>query len=421
MSAPALRAYRLMLGLAEPLAPLILKRRLAKGKEDGPRLGERLGRTNLIRSPGPLVWLHGVSVGESLSLLPLIERLRGERPGLTLLVTSGTQTSAALLARRLPQGVIHQYAPVDAPGAVARFLVHWRPDLGVFAEGDIWPNLLMAAKARGVKLALVSARITEKTARGWSVFPASAALAFGAFDIALPQDEESARRLQDLGANVTGRLNLKLAGDPLPADPAALKALKSAVAGRPVLLAASTHGGDEPLALDAYAQADPDRKSLLVIVPRHAERGPTLAETARARGLTATLRSAGEAPASGQVHVADTLGELGLWFRVAAATYMGGGLTERIGGHNPLEAARLDCPVISGPRVSNWAEVYAALGDVGGVTVIETAADLAAAFARALTDPAAMKAQAARARALADGQAAAMDAGWAALKPLLPA
>ena len=206
MSAPALTVYRLLLGLAEPLAPLILQQRAARGKEDRPRLRERLGWPSRTRPKGPLVWMHGASVGETLSLLPLIERLRAERPDLSLLVTSGTATSANLLARRLPADVPHQYAPIDAPRAAARFLDYWRPDLAIFAEGEIWPNLLLGAKARGAKLALVSARITEKTATGWGRYPRSAKQAFGAFDLTLPQDDASARRLLELGARVDGRV-----------------------------------------------------------------------------------------------------------------------------------------------------------------------------------------------------------------------
>src|SRR5690606_33470056 len=156
--------YRLGTGLAQPLAPGLLKKRAARGKEDPARIGERLGHAAKPRPPGPLVWLHGASVGESLSVLPLVERLRAERPDIAVLVTSGTVTSAELLERRLPNGAVHQFAPVDAPGAVRRFLDHWRPDLGVFIESELWPNLLLGAERRGMKLALLSARITEGSA-----------------------------------------------------------------------------------------------------------------------------------------------------------------------------------------------------------------------------------------------------------------
>lgn len=421
----ALTAYRLALGLAEPLAPLLLRGRLAKGKEDPERIGERLGHAGLPRPAGPLVWMHGVSVGETVSLLPLIDRLRAERPDVAVLMTSGTPASAQMMARRLPPGVIHQYAPVDTPRAVRRFLDHWRPDLGLFTESEIWPNLILEAKARGTRLALISARITRRTADGWRRHAGAAKAVFGAFDLALPQDDASAERLRALGAAPGPVLNLKLAGAPLPVDRKALAAVKRSAEGRPILLAASTHPGDETavldaVALDALTRAKRDGGGLLVIAPRHVERGPAIADLVRERGLAVTLRSRGEPVGVGHVHVADTLGELGTWFRAARVAYIGGGLSSQIGGHNPLEAARLDCPVISGPEVANWDEVYTALEAVDAVTFVEDAPQLATAFGEALDDPAAGAARAARARALTDGQAAALDAGWAALTPLLP-
>ncbi|WP_442957945.1 3-deoxy-D-manno-octulosonic acid transferase, partial [Phenylobacterium sp.] len=247
-------------GLAEPLAGPLLRRRARRGKEDGARLGERLGRASQPRPPGPLVWLHGVSVGESVSLLPLVEALRAARPDLALLVTSGTRTSADLLARRLPLGVLHQYAPVDGPRAVAAFLDHWRPDLALLVESELWPNLILAAQARGTRLALASARMTEKSARGWARAPAAAARLLAAFDLILPQDEATAGRLAALGARPGPQLNLKTIGAPLPCDAAELAALKDAWGGRPVVLAASTHPGEEAMVLEAFkplAERDP--------------------------------------------------------------------------------------------------------------------------------------------------------------------
>jgi 3-deoxy-D-manno-octulosonic-acid transferase len=412
-----LALYRLATAALEPLAPALLRRRAARGKEDAARLNERLGRPSLARPVGPLVWLHGASVGETLSLLPLIAWLQKQRPDLVLLVTSGTATSAELLARRLPAGVIHQYAPIDAPGAARRFVAHWKPGLVVLAESEIWPNLIGEARAAGAKLALVSARMTASSAAGWAKLPATAAAMFGAFDIVLAQDDASAQRLTRLGARDDGRLNLKLAGDPLPVDPAALKALTQAAGKRPILLAASTHHGDESMVLDAYAQADPDHRALLVIAPRHPARAQDVVDLARDEGFTAALQS--EAPfGQAEVQVIDTLGDLGPWFAAATLAYVGGGLSEKIGGHNPLEAARLDCAVASGPDVGNWASVYAALGDAA--VIVRDAADLFEAFKVALDDPAAVETRAKRGRAIADAQAAGLEAAFAPLKALLP-
>jgi 3-deoxy-D-manno-octulosonic-acid transferase len=332
-------------------------------------------------------------------------------------VTSGTTTSAQLLARRLPDGVIHQYAPIDAPGAARRFIGHWRPDLAILAESEIWPNLIAAAKGAGARLALVSARMTPSSAAGWSRLPGSAAAVFESFDIVLAQDDASASRLARLGARDDGRLNLKLAGEPLPFDPAALEAIKAAAGKRPILLAASTHDGDEAMVLAAYATADPDHRALLVIAPRHPSRAQAVVDLARDEGFTAALQS--EAPlGQAEVQVIDALGALGPLFAAAALAYVGGGLSEKIGGHNPLEAARLDCAVASGSRVGNWASVYTALGDT--VAMTDDAEALTQVFSTALDDPKGVKARAMRARAIADEQAAGLQAAFAPLKVVLP-
>lgn len=411
-SPPALRAYKAATGLLQPFAPLLLRARVRRGKEEPARLPERLGRPSLDRPAGPLAWLHGASVGETLSVLPLITRLRQARPDLNLLVTSGTVTSAALLARRLPPGVLHQYLPVDAPGPADRFLDHWRPDLAVFVESEIWPNLLTAARARGVKLALLSARLSEASLRGWSRTPASARALLGGFDLVLAQDEDTAARLRRLGARDDGRLNLKLVGEPLPVDAAALAKAESDAAERPVLLAASTHPGEEEIALAAHAALPGE--PLLVIVPRHPVRGPEIAtETG------AGLRSRGDRLGGQAVYVADTLGELGLWMRLSRAVLVGGSLVPGVGGHNPLEPARLDRPAASGPYVENWRPVYEALQAGDGIGWVRTSGELAQFWTRALEGDAALSAQAANARRFAEGWTGALDEAVERLLELL--
>jgi 3-deoxy-D-manno-octulosonic-acid transferase len=203
-----LALYAAATGLLEPLGPALLRGRARRGKEDPDRLGERLGRPSIPRPPGPLVWLHGVSVGETTSLLPLVAALRARRPGLTLLVTSGTVTAARLLAARLPKGVIHQFAPVDTPGAARRFLDHWQPALAVFVESEIWPNLILSAKSRGTRLALLSARMTEASAARWARWPGSAHALMSAFDLILPQDTATDARIRRLGGAPGPRLKI---------------------------------------------------------------------------------------------------------------------------------------------------------------------------------------------------------------------
>src|SRR5690606_20807646 len=213
---PALIVYQLLTRLLEPLAPRLLDARVRKGKEDPARVDERLGQPGMARPDGPLGWVHGVGVAEALSILPRAERTRKDRPDVTVLVTTGTLTSAQVLASRLPRGVIHQFAPVDGPSAVAAFLDHWRPNVGVFVESELWPNLLTTAQKRGVPLALVSARITDKTAQGWRKAPGMARALMNGFSHVWPQDQDSADRLTALGARVDGQVNLKLSGEPLP-------------------------------------------------------------------------------------------------------------------------------------------------------------------------------------------------------------
>jgi 3-deoxy-D-manno-octulosonic-acid transferase len=414
--------YRAGVALLEPFTPGLLARRAEKGKEDAARLGERLGRASAPRPEGPLVWIHSVSVGESQSVLPLIARLRAERPDVAILSTSGTVTSAALLARRLPPGAIHQYAPLDTPGAARRFLDHWRPDLAIFVESELWPNLILGAKARGARLALLSARITMKTARGWARVGAAARRLVGAYDLVMPQDEASAERLAYFGAEIAGRLNLKLVGDPLPCEADDLAAMRAAIGDRPVILAASTHEGEEALiagaARDAMARAAPE--ALLIIAPRHPERTPAVLAALGADWGPIAVRSRGEAPDSAsRLYLADTLGEMGLFFRLADVVVMGGGFVPGVGGHNPMEPARLGAPVISGPEVFNAAELYQAMAG-RGARIVPDAAALAETLAQWLSDPAAARAAGEAGRAFAEAQTASLDAAWRELEGLLP-
>jgi len=411
-----LALYGAATGLLEPFAPAVLRGRARRGKEDPGRLGERLGRAGAARPDGPLVWLHGVSVGEATSLLPLIAALRAARPDVALLVTSGTVTAAALLAQRLPAGVIHQFAPVDAPGAVRRFLDHWRPHLAVVVESELWPNLILAARARGVRLALLSARMTDASAEGWARWPGSARALTGAFDLVLPQDAATAARLARLGATVGPQLNLKLVGEPLPADEAELGRMRAVVGGRKVVLAASTHPGEEALVAEAFRAAVPDpAEALLIVAPRHPDRGPEIAAA-----LSATRRAAGEAP-TGPIHVADTLGELGLFFRLADVVVMGGGFVPGVGGHNPLEPARIGRPILTGPHVHNAAELYADLfAEAAAIEAADRAA-LARHIRGLLDNTAIARRMGEAAQGYAARQGAALDQAMGLLAPLLPA
>ena len=413
-------AYRALTMLAAPAVRLLLARRAGRGKEDPARMGERLGRPGVARPAGPLVWLHGASVGEALSILPLVARLGGR--GLSVLVTTGTVTSAQLMAERLPAGAIHQFVPVDLPGAVARFLDHWRPDAAIWVESELWPNLVLGAAARGVPMALVNARMSEESRRGWSRAPGLARALIGAFSTVQAQSAEDAERFASLGARDVGVPgNLKAAAEPLAADDAALSALAAALGDRPRWLAASTHAGEERIAAAVHRALAPKHPGLLtMIVPRHPARGGEIAAETAALGLSVARRSAGAAPGpETDVYVADTLGELGLFYRLAPLSFVGNSLSAGGGGHNPLEPARLGATILSGPRVHNFADAFAALAAADAL--VETADEdaLAAALDRLLSDPAE-----ARRRAEAAGRVAAADSDVtdrviAALDPLL--
>lgn len=418
MSLPlSLALYRAATGALEPFAPFLLERRAKAGKEDRARLNERLARPTTPRPDGPLVWLHGASVGESLSILPLVDRLRAERPDVQVLVTSGTVTSAELLARRLPAGAIHQYLPVDTPRGARRFLDHWRPSLAVFVESELWPNLLLTAKARGVKLALVSAKLSDRSYARWRARPFAAHELFSGFDLILAQDARAAERLASLGGAVGGEADLKFGAAPLPVDEAALTSLRVRLSDRPVLLAASTHPGEDEIVLRAWgALASRPR---LVVVPRHPERGPAIADLALATGTTVCLRSL-EPDDSADIIVADTLGELGLWYRLADLALVAGSLVAGIGGHNPLEPARLACPIVSGPHIENWLTAYADLRAEDAVAFAD-ASVLGARLADLLAGPEIMRLQAARAQAFVARRDAEARAGLDRILELLDA
>jgi len=411
-----LALYRLLTSAAEPLAGVVLRGRAKRGKEDAARIAERLGHASLPRPAGSLVWLHAASVGESLSILPLIERLRAERPDITVLVTSGTVTSAALLAQRLPLGALHQFAPVDGPRVARRFLDHWRPDVAVFVESELWPNLLGAAKARGAKLALLSARITEDSARGWQRAPGAARALLGSFDLVMAQDSASEARLKALGARTAGLANLKLVGEPLTCDAKQLAALRKAAGKRPVVFAASTHPGEEEMIASAVPWG-----ALLVIASRHPERGESVTASLQMMNLTTARRSFNEPlTAETQAYVADTLGEMGLLFALADVAVMGGSFAPGIGGHNPLEPARLGVPVVSGPHVFNFAEVYDAMVGADAAVIAAGFEELSAELETLVTDEARRTTMSRAARAFAAQGDVALDATWVKLKPLLP-
>ena len=415
----ALRAYRLFSIATTPFVPLFLARRLKRGKEHRLRLAERRGESSMARPNGPLVWLHGASVGELMSVVPLIERIAVR--GIGVLVTSGTVTSGGLAEQRLPRGVIHQFVPIDVPRFVRRFLDHWQPDLALFVESDLWPNILIETSTRGVPMLLINGRLSEASYQRWSHLPDTIVNLLRRFDLCLARTAGDAERLGRLGAQrlvTTG--NLKLDVPAPPADSGKLMKLRDAIGDRPVIAAASTHAGEEGVMIEAHRRLRARFPRLLtVIAPRHPERGPGVAEIAAAAGLKASLRSRGELPkVNTDVYVADTVGELGLLYRLAPVVFMGGSLV-RHGGQNPIEAAKLGAAILHGPHVWNFAEIYAALDEAHGAEPVGDADRLTAALGALLAQPAARASVANAAKATVDALGGALDRTLQSLDPYL--
>ncbi|HEY1934920.1 MAG TPA: 3-deoxy-D-manno-octulosonic acid transferase [Acetobacteraceae bacterium] len=405
--------------LAAPALRMMLRLRLSHGKELPGRLPERRGIDPTPRPPGKLLWLHAASVGETTSILPVLDRLR--RQELTVLFTTGTATSAALLEQRLgPQEhVLHRFVPLDVPAWVARFLDHWRPDAAAFLESELWPNLLRAARARGVPLMLCNARLSSRSFDRWRRMPGFAQELLGSFARIQPRSAEDADRLSRLCAvPLEPAGDLKFAAAPLPVDAAALAGLHQALAGRPAWLAASTHPGEDELAFAVHRALVPRHPGLLTIVaPRHPERGAAIA--AAATPLAATRRALGEAPPAEGIWVADTLGEMGLWYRLAPLVFVGRSLVPPGGGQNPLEPARLGCAIATGPLTANFAEHVGVLRQADALEVVRDADALAGFVGRMLADPAQRDAMGARALAAVPGDAALLERTAAAMLALL--
>lgn len=412
-----LKLWYLATALGAPLLARTLDKRQATGKEDPKRLPERLGRPSLPRPEGPLVWFHAASVGESLSLLPLIDRLGEARPDLQLLVTTGTVTAAAMMARRLPATARHQYVPIDTPDAVSGFLDHWRPDAAVWVESELWPRLVTMTEARGIPMLLANARISEGSARNWARVPATAARVLGAFRHILAQDEETAGRLARLGfgadrVTVTG--STKESAPRQPVDEGKRAALQDDLGGRPLWLAASIHLGEEMAMAEAHQHALAARPdTLLLLALRHPDKALAMAEVMERQGLRTALRSRGEAPGPDcQVYIADTLGEMGLWYALSPICFVGGSFVP-VGGHNPFEPLLFGAHVLHGPLYANFAPYYARFDASGATEEVADGPALGARLAELLTsdDP--------RPPAMAPPQGP-VNAVMSQLLPLLP-
>ena len=407
---------------ARPALRLMLAVRTANGKEDPARRGERFGRPSAPHPPGPMVWVHAASVGEITAALPLIGALTAL--GLQVLATTGTVTSARVAAERLPPGAVHQFVPLDVAPYLRRFLDFWRPSLALFVESEVWPTTIDELARRGIARIIVNGRMSERSHRGWKRWPAVAHALFGRLTACLAQSGGDAERFRDLGVDdvhVSGNLKFDVA--PLPVDAGKLTDLRRALAGRPCWVAASTHAGEEDMVAVAHARLAAHWPDLVTfVVPRHPERGGAIAERLdpSGAGQSVALRSRGQPlSAATRFYVADTIGELGLFYSLAPVAFVGGSLVH-VGGHNPIEPVQLGAAVVTGPHVANFRSIYADLGRAGGVVAVDNADRLAQAVDGLLGDAAAAREIVTRARSVLDQHVGSVARTLTVLQPLLP-
>lgn len=418
----SLKTYRAATRLLRPVANYALERRLRAGKEDPSRLSERRGIPSLPRPEGKLLWLHGASVGESLSVLPLVEGLSKRYPDLRFLVTTGTVTSAELMARRLPPAAVHQYVPIDQPHFVRSFLDHWKPDAAFFIESELWPVMLGEAAKRDISIALINGRMSPRSFESWQGRKKAARELLSVFDVIIAQNAENAERFEVLSGRKVGTLgNLKLAADKLPAPKALVSQVEGWLAGRPRWLAASTHETEEIQVLSAHRQilAElPD--TVLFLAPRHPARGDEIMEICHDHGFSVARRATGDGIAPDtQVYLADTLGELGIFYSLSDIAFVGGSFPP-IGGHNPLEPARLGCAILHGPEIFNFADTYDDMRRNRCAALVRNERDLAASLLRLLHDEMTRRAMAEQAAAWSEASARTVLEGLIeALEPVL--
>ncbi|MBT4879650.1 MAG: 3-deoxy-D-manno-octulosonic acid transferase [Alphaproteobacteria bacterium] len=419
---PVIRLYRFVVFLLSPILWSVFLWRKFIGKEDKKRFKERKGIPSLEKPSGHLIWIHAASVGESLSILSLINRLLEIRPTCHILLTTGTVTSAALMKSRLPDRAFHQYIPIDRVRYVRRFLRHWRPNLILWVESELWPNLVHESHDYGVPMVLVNARLSDRSFKGWRRFKFFAEDLLQCFKISLAQSKETAQKLKALGAQhirVPG--NLKFGAAPLPVDPEALAHMNSTIGKRPVWLAASTHEGEEEQIAATHLALKKEIPHLLtLIVPRHPERGIFIQDTLSSMGLSVALRSdQKDILPDTDIYVADTLGELGLFYRLSPIVFMGGSLVPT-GGHNPLEPAMLDSALLWGPHTHNFRDMIEKFHQENAAICVNSSEELAKELRMLFSDASAVRTLETAARNVAKSENDVLDRVILDIEPYLP-
>lgn len=388
---PTLKIYRYVTALSAPLLEWLLASRTSRGREDPLRIHERRGEARRPRPQGMLIWIHAASVGEAQSALLLIEAMKHSATGVNILVTTGTKTSATLMERRLPAFAFHQYVPLDHPQWINRFLNHWNPDLALWMESELWPNMLMALKDRKTPAALVNARLSDKSFKRWMMIKNTAQKILESFDLILTQSEQYTERFHQLGAvQAVTTDNIKYGAAPLPYDETSLATLQIATENRPIWVYASTHAGEEALACRIHKRLKETLPEILtIIVPRHPERRENIAKICFENGVSYRMRSHNAAlPApDDDIYIADTLGELGLFYRLSPIAMIGRSFSDDGGGgHNPVEAAQLGAAVLTGPNNQFQAQLYTDMRSHGAVIEAESEEELYTALLNLVTN-----------------------------------
>ena len=383
-----LKIYRIATILGVPFILFYLNWRKGNGKEDNERINERFGISTSSRPSGILIWLHAASVGEAISMLQLIDKLLKEHVNYHLMMTTGTVSSAQLMESRLPQRAFHQYIPIDRPPYVRRFIDHWKPDIALWAESEFWPNIITETRKRNIPMVLVNGRISNKSFTGWQRAPGLIKTLLQCFTLCLGQSDNDVDRLNQLGAPNSKNLgNLKFAVPPLPANTEALDALRSDIGNRPVCLAASTHAGEEKIIATTHNNLKSRYPDLLtIIIPRHSTRGPEILYAIEPITANNILRSKGDLITNAtNIYIADTIGELGLFYRLTEIVFMGKSLVP-LGGQNPLEALNLNCAVLHGPHMTNFQWMSEQMIKLGCSVQVNTAEELTEAISDLLSD-----------------------------------
>jgi 3-deoxy-D-manno-octulosonic-acid transferase len=413
-----LHLYRGLTATIGPMLPVYLAGRKRQGKEDPVRMSERMGRYAHARPAGKLIWIHGASVGEALSALPLVEKLAARH---TVLLTTGTVTSARMMAGRLPANAIHQFVPVDRAPWVRRFLDHWKPNLALWLESELWPNLIAETANRGIPMALINGRVSDKSFANWRRFSGMAGRLLGAFELCLGQTEEDSQRLHVLGARRTATPgNLKFAAPQLPVDADELRRLEITHLARPTWIAASTHAGEEMMAGRVHLALKSRHAGLLTLIaPRHTDRGDDIASDLREMGLVVAQRSKNEdVTPETDVHLADTMGEMGLFYRLTHIAFMGKSILAA-GGQNPIEPAKLGVAVLMGPKMDNFRDVAYRLLVAGAAREVADEHALAREVSHLLDHEIERRGLADAALSFAGNEAGVLNRILAALSPLL--